>query len=102
MDVFRFVVKADPWREPRLGIFLDDGRTVVDLQAGHLSMRARPTPILRDVTAFRAAGAEAKRLCEEVRAWVASERPPGTTTDAERVEMLGPVEGASPGQRAPP
>jgi hypothetical protein len=88
MDVFRFVLKNDPWRSPRLGALLPDGQTVVDLQAGHLSMREHPSPWLRDVGAFRTGGAEAERVGEKVVEWVGSQRPPGTTAHYESVQVL--------------
>lgn len=99
-----FTLKADPNPVERLGAFLPDG-SIVDLQSAHLSMRGRPSPLLRDRTAFRIANAEACALARDVLAWVSTERPPGTALKPDLVRVLdeAPEAGAPPmGRRAPP
>lgn len=98
-----FVLKADPKGVERLGAFLPDG-SLVDLQAAHLSMRGRPSPLLRDRTAFRVAHADACSLIRDVVAWVDTERPLGTALDPELVRVVDerPEAGAPPMGRRPP
>lgn len=99
-----FVLKADPNPVERLGAHLADG-SIVDLQAAHMSMLGRPSPLFRDRTAFRLKNAEALRVAEDVLAWVATERPPGTALrgDLARVVDEDPArDGAPAGRRAPP
>lgn len=71
-----FVLTSDPKGVERLGSYLADG-SLVDLQAAHFSMRERPSPLLRDRTAFRLGGEASHRVARDVLAWVETERPPG-------------------------
>lgn len=88
MDVVTFVLNADPDGMPRLGAPLPDGQTLVDLQAGHFAMTESPHPLLRDPESYRRGGDQAKEAARKVVAWVASQRPPGTTVAVERVRLL--------------
>lgn len=98
-----FVLNADPKGVERLGAFLPDG-CLVDLQAAHVSMRGRPSHLLRDRTAYRLAQAEAQSLIREIVAWVDSQRPPGTALRPEHVRVVDdrPEAGAPPMGRRPP
>lgn len=98
-----FVLNADPKAAERLGAFLPDG-CLVDLQAAHMSMRGRPSPLLRDRTAFRLANDDARAVIQEIVAWVDSQRPPGTALRSEHVRVVDerPEAGAPPTGRRPP
>lgn len=99
MKVFAFIHAADPFPQPRLGALLPDGRTLVDLQAGHFSMTERPSPLLRDADAFASGGQAALEAARRVAAWVASQRPPGTTAPLDDVRVLRDVTPDAPGHR---
>ncbi|HVM46265.1 MAG TPA: hypothetical protein VM582_10045 [Candidatus Thermoplasmatota archaeon] len=102
--VVLFVLKADPLPVERLGAFLPDG-SIVDLQAAHMSMRGRPSPLLRDRTCYCVANSEARALVREIVAWVDTQRAPGTAVSADLVRVVDehPEAGAPPvGRRAPP
>lgn len=88
MEILAFVHVADPYSEPRLGALLDDGRTVVDLEAAHFAMTEAPHPQLHSLTSFRQGGDHAREVAQRVVAWVRTQRPPGTTTSLERVRTL--------------
>lgn len=98
-----FVLNADPKGIERLGAFLPDG-CIVDLQAAHMSMRGRPSPLFRDRTAFRLANDEARSLAREIVQWVDSQRPPGTALDPKLARVVDehPEAGAPPMGRRPP
>lgn len=99
-----FVLKADPNPVERLGAFLPDG-CLVDLQSAHLSMRGRPSPLLRDRTSFRVANGEASAVAREVLAWVDSQRAPGLALKPGLARIVDemPEAGAPPrGTRGPP
>lgn len=88
MDVVPFVHHADPDPQPRLGAMLEDGHTLVDLQAGHFSMRGGPSPWLRDKTTFESGREAARRVAEDVVTWVRSQRPPGVTARMQDVKVV--------------
>jgi hypothetical protein len=99
-----FVLRADPNPVERLGAFLPDG-CIVDLQSAHVSMRGRPSPLLRDRTAFRVANGEATLVAREVLAWVDTQRAPGLALKPELARVVDevPEAGAGPvGTRGPP
>lgn len=104
LRVVIYTLKAEPNPVERLGAFLADGH-LVDLQAAHMSMRGRPAPLFRDRTSFRLANGDALALAQDVLAWVATQRPPGTCLKPELVRVVDehPEAGAPPmGRRAPP
>lgn len=88
MRILTFVSRMDPLGHARLGTLLDDGRTVLDLQAGHFSMTGAPHPHLASAGAFERGGRHARDVARRVAEWVRSERPPGTTTPLDHVRVL--------------
>ncbi len=89
MDIVRYRLHADPFHDERLGVLLDAGNTVADLQAAHMSMRGTPSPLLRDLEHFQQGGDAARALTEAVAAWVESQRPPGTTVPSAAASLVG-------------
>jgi hypothetical protein len=90
MRIVPFVQASDPHHLPRLGAVLEDD-TLVDLQAGHFAMTGRPATLFADADAFARSGGAGVELAARVVAWVASQRPPGTTTTLGAVRALAPV-----------
>lgn len=90
MDIVEFVHQADPHATHRVGAMLPDGRTLVDLQGGHFAMTGAPHPHLKDLTAFQAGGEHAAQVAKSVVEWVATQRPPGTTTTVDSVRRVRP------------
>lgn len=86
--MIRFVHRADPLPQPRLGALIDDDSAVVDLQAAHLSMRGGVSPWFRDEETWRSGGESAREVAASVVEWVKSQRPPGTLARTKDVKLL--------------
>lgn len=75
--------------QPRAGALVDDGRTIVDLQAAHRTLHRKSSKHLGSVLAIIEGGDDALALARTIAA--ETPRDDGARIDASKVKLLAPV-----------